>query len=53
MPELHLSYVTTMFVVDCCKFDPRWMFGLKMELMACSGLVGGTMEKICIFHYLI
>ena len=40
--ELHLSRATSIFVVDCCQFDPSWMFGLKMELMACASLVGGT-----------
>ena len=29
--------------------DSSWMFGLKMELMACYDLVGGTTEKSCIF----
>ena len=36
----HLSRVTAIFVVDCCQFGPSWIFGLKMELMACAGLVG-------------
>ena len=30
-----------------------WMFGLKMELMACADLVGGTKEKSCLFPGLI
>ena len=37
------------FVVDCCQFGPSWMFGLKMELMVCAGLVGGTTEQSCLF----
>ena len=41
------------FVVDCCQFDPSRIFGLKMELMACAGLVGGTMEQSCLFPGLI
>ena len=39
MPELHLSHATAMLVVDCCQFGPSWIFGLKMELMACSDYV--------------
>ena len=31
-------------------FGPSWIFGLKMELMACAGLVGGTTEQRCIFN---
>ena len=41
------------FCVDCCQFVYNWMFGLKMELMACAGLVGGTTEQSCIFPDLI
>ena len=41
----HLIHATAIFVVDCCQFGPSWMFGLKMELMACANLVGGTTEK--------
>ena len=52
LPELHLSRATVIFVVDCCQFGPSWMFGLKMNLMACAGLVGGTTEQSCIFYYL-
>ena len=40
---------TSIFVVDCCQFGPNWIFGLKMELMACSNLVGGTTEQSCLF----
>ena len=50
---LNLSCATSMFVVDCCQFGAIWMFGLKMELMACAGLVRGTMEQSCIFPDLI
>ena len=41
------------FVVDCCQFCPSWIFRLKMELMACADLVGGTTEQSCIFPDLI
>ena len=53
LSELFLSRATAIVVVDCCKFGPSWMFGLKMELMTCAGLVGGTTEKSCIFPDLI
>ena len=49
MSVLNLSRATAIFVVDWCQFGPSWMFGLKMELMACSGLVGGTTEQSCLF----
>ena len=45
----HFSRATAIFVVCCCWFDPSWFFGLKMELMACAGLVGDTTEQICLF----
>ena len=45
----HLRPATSIIVVDCCQFGPSWMFGLKMELMACADLVGGTSEQSCIF----
>ena len=32
---------------------PKMDFWLKMWLMACADLVGGTMEKSCLFHFLI
>ena len=38
MFALHLSRDTAIFVVDCCQFGPSWIFGLKMELMACAHL---------------
>ena len=44
LSALHLSCATAIFVDDCCHLGPNWIFGLKMELMACAGLVGGTME---------
>ena len=53
MTALHHSRATTIFVVDCCQFGPSWIFGLKMELMACADLVGGTTEQRCIFPDLI
>ena len=50
---LHLSRATAIFVVDCCQFGPSWIFGLKMELMGCDVLVGGTTDQSCIFPDLI
>ena len=50
---LHLSHATAIFVVGCCQFGPSWMFGLRMELMVCVGLVGGTAEQRCPFTDLI
>ena len=49
MSALHLIRATGIFVVDGCQFGPSWIFGLKMELMACAGWVGGTTEQGCIF----
>ena len=46
---LLLSPATAIFVVDCCQFGPSWILGLKMELMACAGLFGGTTEKAVFF----
>ena len=46
MSALHLSRVTAVVVVDFCQFGPNWIFGLKMELMACADLIGGTTEQI-------
>ena len=53
MSPSQLSCATAIFVVDCCEFGPSWIFGLKMELMYCAGLVGGTTEKGCLFPELI
>ena len=53
LSALHLSHATFIFVVDGCKSGPRCIFGLKMEFMACVGLVGGTTEQICLFPDLI
>ena len=50
---LHLSRATAIFVVDYCQFGPSLSFGLKMELMACAGLVGVTTEQSCLFPDLI
>ena len=44
-----LSRATAIFVVGGCQIDPSGMLGLKMELMACADLVGGTTEQRCIF----
>ena len=49
LSALHLSRVTAIFVVDCRQFGPSWMFGLKMELVACADLVGGITEQSCVF----
>ena len=49
----HLIRATAIFVVDCCQFGPSWIFGLKMELMACASLVGSTTEQSCIFTDII
>ena len=48
LSALHLSRDTAIFVVDCCQFGLSWIFGLKMELMAYAGLIGGFTEQICI-----
>ena len=53
LSALHLSRATAIFVVDCCQFGPSWIFGLKMELMACAGLIGGTTEQSFLFPDLI
>ena len=53
MSALHLSYTIAIFIVDCCQFGPNWIFVLKMELMACAGLVGGTKEQSCLFPDII
>ena len=45
MSALHNSCAKSIFVVDCCQFGPNSMFVLKMELMACADLVGGTTEN--------
>ena len=50
---LHLSRATAIINVDCCKFGLCWMFGMKMELMACAGLVDSKTEQSCIFPDLI
>ena len=49
----HLSRATDIIVVDCCQFGPSWMFGLKMELMACADLIGCTTEQSIIYPDLI
>ena len=47
------SQATAILLVDCCQFGPSWIFGLKLELMVCADLVGGTTEQSCIFTDLI
>ena len=49
---LHFSHATASFFDNCCQFGPNWMFGMKMELMACADLVGGTTEQSCLFPVL-
>ena len=49
LSPLHLSRVTAIFVVDGCQFDNSGMLRLKMDIMACAGLVGGTTDQRCIF----
>ena len=51
MSALHLSHATAIFVVDCCQFGPSWIYWLKMELMACAGLVGFTMDYFFLTLY--
>ena len=53
MSVSHLIRVTAIFVLDCCEFGPSYIFGLKMELMACAELFGGTTEQRCLFPNLI
>ena len=53
MSPSHLSPATAILVVYYCQFGPSWMFGLKMELMAYAGLVGGTTEQIFYFPDLL
>ena len=48
-----LSRDTVIFVVDSCQVGQHLILGLKMELMACADLVGGTTEQSCIFTDLI
>ena len=50
---LHFSRAIAILVFDGCQFGPSWIFGLKIELMVCAGLVGGTMEQSCLFPDLI
>ena len=49
----HLNRATAIFLVGGCQFGPSWVLGLKMELMACVDLVGGTTDQICILPDLI
>ena len=49
LSALHLRHATAIYVVDCYQFGPSWIFGLKMELMACADLVGGTTQQSCVF----
>ena len=49
MSASHLSRAKVILVVDCCQFGPNCLFGLKMELMACANMVGGTTGKAAFF----
>ena len=49
MSPSYLNPATAIFVVDWFQFGPSWIFGLKMELMVCDGLVGGTTEQSYLF----
>ena len=51
LSQLQLSRTTAIFVVDSFQFGPSWMFGMKMELMACAHLVGSTTEQSYLFTY--
>ena len=53
LSQLHLIRTTAIFVVDDWEFGPSWIFGLKMELMPCSSLVGGKTDQRCLFPDLI
>ena len=53
MSASHLSRTTAIFVVDNSQFGPSWMLRLKMDLMACAGLVGSTTEQRFLFTDLI
>ena len=41
----HISRAKDILVVDGCQFGLNWVFVLKMELMGCADLVGGTPEQ--------
>ena len=49
----HLNHATAFFVVDYSQFGHNWIFGLKLELMACSGLVVETRELSCLIPEII
>ena len=51
MTALHFSRATAIFVVDCCQFGPSWIYWMKIEIMACAGLVGFTMEPFFLTLY--
>ena len=53
LSALHLSRATAIFVVDCYEFNPNWIVGLKIELMAYANLVGCTLEQSYLFHDII
>ena len=49
----HTSAVSQPFFYDGCQFGPSYIFGLRMELMVCAVLVGGTTEQSCLFPDLV
>ena len=49
LSAVQLSRATDIWVVDWCQFGPSWIFGMKMELMACTALVGDTTEHGYLF----
>ena len=49
MSALHLIRATAIFVVDCCIFGASSNLGLKMVIVACADLVGGTTEQNYLF----
>ena len=50
----HTSAVQKPFLLlMAANLAPSWIFVLKMELMACANLVGGTTEQSCLFTDLI
>ena len=51
--SIFFSRATSILIVDWCQFGPSWIFGLKMELIACAGMVGGTTEQRYLFPRLI
>ena len=53
LSALQLIRATAILVVDWYQFGPSWNFGLKMELMVCTGLVRATTEQSYLFTDLL